>query len=70
MISEKERMKEIYAPDDISQFYTDGQVWHELASREDEIVIKKSSYGKFFDSPLKTILKNMVIICDILTSYC
>ena len=57
-----------------SQFYVKGQVWHELAPGEDEIVIQKSSYGAFYDTPLETILKNMekdtVIICGTLTNYC
>ena len=52
---------------DFSLFYVNGRVWHELAPRKDEIVIKKSSYGAFYDTPLETILKNMekdtVIIC-------
>ena len=59
---------------DFSQFYQDGQVWHELEPREDEIVIQKSSYGAFYDTPLETILKNMgkdtVIITGTLTNYC
>jgi nicotinamidase-related amidase len=59
---------------DFSIFFVDGQVWHELAPREDEIVIKKSSYGAFYDTPLETILKNMdkdtVIICGTITNCC
>lgn len=59
---------------DFSMFYQDGRVWHELAPVEDEIVIKKSSYGAFYDTPLETILKNMdkdtVIISGTLTNYC
>jgi len=59
---------------DFSLFYIDGQVWPELAPLEDEIVIKKSSYGAFYDTPLETILKNLgrdtVIICGTLTNYC
>lgn len=59
---------------DFTQFYQDGQVWHELEPREDEIVIQKSSYGAFYDTPLETILKNMgkdtVIITGTLTNYC
>ena len=59
---------------DFSIFFADGRVWHELAPREDEIVIKKSSYGAFYDTPLETILKNMekdtVIICGTITNYC
>lgn len=59
---------------DFSQFYVEGRVWHELAPREDEIIIKKSSYGAFYDTPLETILKNMekdtVIISGTLTNFC
>ena len=59
---------------DFTQFYVEGRVWHEIAPRADEIVIKKSSYGAFYDTPLETILKNMekdtVIICGTLTNYC
>ena len=57
-----------------SSFYIDGKVWHELAPKEDEIVIHKSSYGAFYDTPLETILKNLekdtVIISGTLTNYC
>jgi nicotinamidase-related amidase len=59
---------------DFSVFFVDGKVWHELAPREDEIVIKKPSYGAFYDTPLETILKNLgkdtVIICGTLTNCC
>ncbi|NIM97704.1 MAG: isochorismatase family protein [candidate division Zixibacteria bacterium] len=59
---------------DFSIFFVNGQVWHELAPREDEIVIKKSSYGAFYDTPLETILKNRekdtVIICGTITNCC
>ncbi|MHA2365234.1 MAG: cysteine hydrolase family protein [Candidatus Hodarchaeales archaeon] len=59
---------------DFSQFYLEGRVWYELAPREDEIVIEKSSYGAFYDTPLDTILKNLekdtVIICGTLTNFC
>ncbi|MFW9957507.1 MAG: cysteine hydrolase family protein [Candidatus Odinarchaeota archaeon] len=59
---------------DFSLFYVDGRVWHELEPRKDEIVIKKSSYGAFYDTPLETILKNLekdtVLICGTLTNYC
>ena len=59
---------------DFSLFYVNGRVWHELAPRKDEIVIKKPSYGAFYDTPLETILKNLkkdtVIICGTLTNYC
>jgi nicotinamidase-related amidase len=59
---------------DFSIFFVNGQVWHKLAPRKDEIVIKKSSYGAFYDTPLETILKNMekdtVIICGTITNCC
>ena len=59
---------------DFSQFFIEGQVWHELAPREDEIVIHKPSYGAFYDTPLETILKNLgkdtVIICGTVTNIC
>ncbi len=59
---------------DFSQFFVEGQVWHELAPRKDEIVIHKPSYGAFYDTPLETILKNLgkdtVIICGTVTNIC
>ena len=59
---------------DFSQFYVEGRVWHELTPMEGEIVIKKSSYGAFYDTPLETILKNMgkdtVIISGTLANFC
>ncbi|MFW9995467.1 MAG: cysteine hydrolase family protein [Candidatus Odinarchaeota archaeon] len=59
---------------DRSAFFLEGHIWHELAPRTDEIVIHKSSYGAFYDTPLETILKNLekdtVIICGTLTNYC
>lgn len=59
---------------DQSSFFIKGHVWHELAPIEGEIIIHKSSYGAFYDTPLETILKNMekdtVIICGTLTNYC
>ena len=59
---------------DRSSFFVEGHVWHELAPRDDEIVIHKPSYGAFYDTPLETILKNRgkdtVIICGTLTNYC
>lgn len=59
---------------DFSVFFVNGQVWHELAPREDEIIIKKSSYGAFYDTPLETILKNIekdtVIICGTIANCC
>lgn len=59
---------------DQSKFFLTGQVWHELAPTDDEIVVHKSSYGAFFETPLETILKNLgkdtVIISGTLTNYC
>jgi nicotinamidase-related amidase len=59
---------------DRSSFFVKGHVWHELAPRDDEIVIHKPSYGAFYDTPLETILKNLgkdtVIICGTITNYC
>jgi nicotinamidase-related amidase len=59
---------------DFSSFYKEGRVWHELAPEEDEIVIRKPSYGAFYDTSLETILKNMgkdtVVICGTITSFC
>lgn len=59
---------------DQSSFFRTGTVWHELAPQDDELIICKSSYGAFFDTPLETILKNLgkdtVIISGTLTNYC
>lgn len=59
---------------DFSRFFVNSRVWHELMPLEDEIVIRKSSYGAFYDTPLETILKNMekdtVIICGTITNFC
>lgn len=59
---------------DQSGFFVEGRVWHELAPRADEVVIHKSSYGAFYDTPLETILRNLetttVIISGTLTNYC
>ncbi len=58
-------------PDDSSR---QGEVWPELAPRADEVVIRKPSYGAFYDTPLDTILRNLrrdtVIITGTLTNYC
>lgn len=57
-----------------SSFYVEGNVWHELAPGEGELVIRKPSYGAFYDTPLETILRNLgkdtVIITGTLTNYC
>lgn len=59
---------------DRSSFFVEGRVWQELAPRDDEVVIKKPSYGGFYDTPLETILRNSdkdtVIICGTLTNFC
>jgi nicotinamidase-related amidase len=59
---------------DDSRHFVDGRVWHELAPLPDEIVVRKPSYGAFYDTPLMTILRDLgrdtVIICGALTSYC
>lgn len=59
---------------DQSEFFKDGQVWHELEPQREEIVIHKPSYGAFYDTPLETILKRLekdtVIICGTLTNFC
>ena len=59
---------------DTSRFYIDGKVWHELEPKDDEIVIHKSSYGAFIDTPLETILRNLgkdtVIIVGVIANMC
>lgn len=59
---------------DRSSFYVEGRIWHELAPTEGEVVIRKPSYGAFYDTPLETILKNLdkdtVIICGTLANCC
>jgi len=59
---------------DQSEFFIEGNVWGELKPRQNEIVIHKSSYGAFYDTPLETILKNLqkdtVIVCGTLTNFC
>jgi nicotinamidase-related amidase len=55
-------------------WFTEGNIWHELTVMPGEIIIRKPSYGAFYDTPLETILRNMrkdtVIICGCLTNYC
>ncbi|UYP44245.1 Peroxyureidoacrylate/ureidoacrylate amidohydrolase RutB [Candidatus Lokiarchaeum ossiferum] len=59
---------------DSSEFYVKGEVWHELAPLDNEIIIHKPSYGAFHDTPLETILRNLdkdtVIISGTLTNFC
>jgi nicotinamidase-related amidase len=51
-----------------------GSIWHELSQENEDIIIHKSSYGAFYDTPLDTIIKNLekttVIITGTLTNYC
>lgn len=55
-------------------WFKEGKIWYEIAPKQDEIVLFKSSYGAFYDTPLDTILKNLnkdtIIICGTLTNYC
>jgi nicotinamidase-related amidase len=50
------------------------QVWDRMGYRSDEILIRKPSYGAFYDTPLDTILRNLgrdtVIVTGTLTNYC
>ena len=50
------------------------EVWHEVAPRAGEIVIRKPSYGAFYDTPLDTILRGLgrdtVIVTGTLTNFC
>jgi nicotinamidase-related amidase len=59
---------------DLSPYFIDGTIWHDFAPEKDDIIIHKSSYGAFHETPLDSILKNMekdtVIICGTLTNYC
>ena len=59
---------------DQSTLFQIGNIWHELLQENDDIIIHKSSYGAFYDTPLETILKNLkkdtVIITGTLTNYC
>ncbi|MEV5986919.1 isochorismatase family cysteine hydrolase [Streptomyces sp. NPDC052051] len=49
-------------------------VWAEMGHRPDEVLIRKPSYGAFYDTPLDTILRNLgrdtVIVTGTLTNYC
>jgi nicotinamidase-related amidase len=50
------------------------EVWDQMGYREEEVLIRKPSYGAFYDTPLDTILRNLgrdtVIITGTLTNYC
>ncbi|MGN9844493.1 cysteine hydrolase family protein [Nonomuraea sp. H19] len=49
-------------------------VWDQMGYRDDEVLIRKPSYGAFYDTPLDTILRNLgrdtVIVTGTLTNYC
>ncbi len=59
---------------DRSAIYVEGHIWDDLAPLPGEVVIRKPSYGAFYDTPLETILRNLgrdtVIICGTLTNVC
>lgn len=50
------------------------EIWAEMGYRDDEVLIRKPSYGAFYDTPLDTILRNLgrdtVIVTGTLTNYC
>ncbi|WP_241833291.1 cysteine hydrolase family protein [Streptomyces caatingaensis] len=50
------------------------EVWGESGFRSDEVLIRKPSYGAFYDTPLDTVLRNLgrdtVVITGTLTNYC
>ncbi|WP_030804128.1 cysteine hydrolase family protein [Streptomyces sp. NRRL F-2799] len=49
-------------------------VWASMGRHPDEAVIRKPSYGAFYDTPLDTMLRNLgrdtVIVTGTLTNYC
>lgn len=61
-------------PKPVSGDFDPAAVWPELAPERDDVVIRKPSYGAFYDTPLDTILRNLrrdtVIITGTLTNYC
>jgi nicotinamidase-related amidase len=63
-----------YKGPEVSQWFLETRIWEELAPQADDIVLLKSTYGAFYDTPLETILKNLsrdtVIICGTLTNFC
>ncbi|GHE39003.1 hydrolase [Streptomyces longispororuber] len=50
------------------------RIWGGMGPREDEVLIRKPSYGAFYDTPLDTVLRNLgrdtVIVTGTLTNYC
>jgi len=63
-----------YAGREVNQWFVETRIWEELAPQADDILLLKSSYGAFYDTPLETILRNLgrdtVIICGTLTNFC
>ena len=59
---------------DQSTLFQKGTIWKDLSQEKNDIIIHKTSYGAFYDTPLETILKNLnkdtVIITGTLTNYC
>ncbi|WP_066944369.1 cysteine hydrolase family protein [Streptomyces lushanensis] len=50
------------------------EVWAPMGHRADEALIRKPSYGAFYDTPLDTMLRNLgrdtVVVTGTLTNYC
>jgi len=50
------------------------EIWAPLAPRPSDVVIRKPSYGAFYDTPLDTILRRLgrdtVIVTGTLTNFC
>jgi nicotinamidase-related amidase len=50
------------------------EIWPPLAAEDGDVVIRKPSYGAFYDTPLDTILRRQerdtVIVCGTLTNFC
>ena len=60
---------------DMSHLFVEGKIYDELNVKpEEDIILKKCSYGSFTDTPLETILKShdkdTIIITGTLTNYC
>ncbi len=65
-----------YPVDDPAEdtWFVEGNVYPELAPEPTDIVIRKPSYGAFYDTPLDTVPRDLgrdtVIICGTLTNFC
>ncbi len=66
--------KDFTDPKQAGKWFKEPVIWHEIAPRDEELIIYKPSYGAFYDTPLETILHNLkkdtIIICGTLTNYC